>query len=953
MIASPDSFAAFSGGGWNSHTVSSAMVGGAIEAAKKISQETADLGMPTLFGNLSGLAGNSGGSWFTTMLTYSEQFANDLANAPQDWFSTGYMGQQKELIGIPSRQDAAAALNEVLDSIVAGNVRSLPGYELVKSKVLGSADVADFVTKTIFDVFNKALVDTVLLFTPSEKDPGVENIAGLVSLFYGQRNEGDNTPNWANIVKDVAFGSYDMTTELSQPLATTSRLDWAADKNLIFGASKPNQETISYYDLLSGGSFSQSTTPIDNPVDTSDYYTPITIAMPSQRTPAAQNELIFTAGDLDVSYKKQLLGMTEAQASGTLSNLNVDDLSIIDAATISGSFAGGVSVPQSFAAIIEEAFSGIKSEVNSAIESNALYQKLPELMKKAVIDAVDAPIDAVGELSESIIDFFSAPVANFLADMAVPVNTAGGKAVVAEPDKNGDLQSIASAGNVRLMDGGYTDNTAVANILSQLHASTGEFEITAFVNDTDTAQIPQAWTGHEALTVGTDLPMLFGSAGDDLVQPFTKFPGSPPAAYPAVFDKAAWQSEKPVWQYADEASNTVVAYYRLDVETIDNPLFDVKAGRSGVLNVFSTYSLGSGPGPYFPNAFEIYEGIYDATRSGVIGNGGYIHVLESLGSMRLQWDETADQTAADAQAGSTPVASDGPKIHMVGSEGVSSKMTLSVKELSSTQDIFLDVYKTNDAGAKSFVGTIGGSAQEQGMGHQGLFDLFRLGVGESLEFQTHGSATNQDTKQYAYDYTRDDSAYGVRLVDPQTQEEVMTLELAYVPLESDKDSFLADQTQRDDASDAYIFLSSGLSVDFSLQAPAAKQNTFSMVQIDVDEKTGAISFDGHLQDTLEFDQAVRAAIENNEFFDKIEVEPYSASDQAVTAWTPGQEGYYAPVMLTEDDKLYLAGHDLFADSSQARVVGYGSFAFEDIPVGSGSDRDFNDLVVQMSVYTAA
>ena len=936
MSTFSNSFAAFSGGGWNSHTISSAMVGGALEAAKQISQNTAELGMPTLFGNLEGLAGNSGGSWFVSMLTYSEEFAHDLANSPQDWFSSGYMGQQKDLIGISSRQDAAAAFTGVLDSIVAGNVRSLPGYNLIKLTVLNNAWVADLVTQTIYDTFNKALVDTVMILTPDKKTPSLENVAGLVSLFYGERNEGDNTPNWAKVVKNVVFGSYGMTEKLSQPL-TADRLDWAADKSLVFGASKPNQETISYYDPGSSNSFTQSTKPINNPVDTTDYYTPITISMPPQGMPETQNELIFTAGDLDVAFKKRSYGIAKGHASGTLSDLDINDLSIIDVSTISGSFAGGVSVPQSLAPLIGEVFAGIKSEVNSAIEANGLYKALPRFMKNAVIAAVDAPINAVGELIESITGLYSAPIANFLADMAVPVNTAGGKAVMAGPDKNGDVQAIASAGNVRLMDGGYTDNTAVANILSQLKDSDGAFEITAFVNDTDTAQIPEAWTGHEALTVGIDLPMLFGSEGDSLIQPFTLFPGAPPAAYPAIFDQTAWQSEEPVWSYVDAATNTVIDYFQLDVETIDNPLFNVKAGRKGTLNVFSTYNTASGPGPYFPNAFDLYEDIYNAIRDGIISHGGYIHVLESLGSMRLDW------TPANGKY----------VMRMTGSDGLSSKMIISVEGVSSDKDVLIDIYKTDTTDTTSFLGTIGGSAQEQGMGHQGMYDLFRLGVGEALEFRLHGADTNGTVSDYMLDYQRSDSSYGIRVLDPESQAAVMLLELGYVPLGDIRDGFMADQTERDDASDAFIYLSKDMVVDFSLQSAAAMKNTFSMIQVDVDQQTGVVTFNGYAEDTLDFDRAVRAAIEANEFFDKIEVDPYSESSLAVKAWRPADDGYYAPVLLTDDDKIFVAGHDLIAGSAQARVAGNAAFAFEDIPLSRGSDHDFNDLIAQLSVYSNA
>lgn len=953
VSTSSNAFATFSGGGWNSHTVSSAMVGGALDAARKSSQTTVELGMPTLFDGIDGLAGNSGGSWFVSMLTYSQDFASDLANQASDWFSTGYMGQQQQLIGITSKQAAATALNGVLESIVAQNVSSLPLYDQIKSAVFGNTDVAGFLATTIFGTLSKAVIDVVLAATPDSAEPEVENIAGLVSLSYNESNDG-KTPNWMKIVKDVAFGSYGMTEKLSDPI-TMNRLDWAADKSLIIGAAKPMAQTISYADSNYLNSFVEASTSVAKLVDAESYYTPITMVLQPQGEGYPEDQLIFTAGDLNLNYEQRgLLGQDKAQATTTLSNLSIDELSIIDVATISSSFAGAWSVLETYPGLVKAATEQLESSINSAIESNGIYQALPGFLQRTVMTAVDTVVEDIGASAQDTVSaLFSVPLANFMADMAVPVQTADGKAVVAEPYKNGDLQDIVNAGNVRLLDGGYTDNTAVANILGQLKGIDGPFEVTAFVNNTVTAEIPAAWTGHDALTVGTNIPMLFGTEGDALVRPFENLPGSPLAAYPAIFDQSAWQSEKPVWSYVDSATNTVIDYYQLDVQTINNPLFGVEANKTGVLNVFSTYNTGSGPGPYFANAFDIYENIYNATRTGIISNGGYIHVLESLGSMRLEWSQPDASNDARVARDAADGGHDASQIRMIGSDGLSSKMTLSVKEVSTDQDIFLDVYKIDAAEKSSFVGTLGGSAQEQDMGHQGLFDLFRLGVGETLEFRPHGTSTEQAQKPFVFDYTRGDSAYALEVIDPETQAAVMALDFAYVPLESAKDGLFVDQTERDDVSDAYIYLKSGMSVDFSLQAPAAMQNTFSMVQIEIDETTGLISFDGHLQDTLEFDQAVRAAIENNTFFDKVEVEPFSASDQAVTGWQPAEDGYYAPVLLTKEDNLYVAGHDLVAGSSQARVVGYCAFAFEDLAIRSGADCDFNDLIIQMNVYNAA
>ena len=107
-MKNPIRYVSFSGGGWNTHTASAGFIGAGLQAAQRSNhQYTFD----NLFAHQNGAGGNSGGSWFLTMLAYSDEFADALANRPDDWFSSNeYMGIQKQIFSTPSSSDFNTAL---------------------------------------------------------------------------------------------------------------------------------------------------------------------------------------------------------------------------------------------------------------------------------------------------------------------------------------------------------------------------------------------------------------------------------------------------------------------------------------------------------------------------------------------------------------------------------------------------------------------------------------------------------------------------------------------------------------------------------------------------------------------------------------------------------------------------------------------------------------------------
>jgi hypothetical protein len=84
---------AFAGGGWRAHTGHSGWTMSLLNNGKK--QRTLD----EAFTNVRSMSSNSGGSWFSTMLMYSEDFnqAIEAKNAFETWDSSGWLGQQKNI----------------------------------------------------------------------------------------------------------------------------------------------------------------------------------------------------------------------------------------------------------------------------------------------------------------------------------------------------------------------------------------------------------------------------------------------------------------------------------------------------------------------------------------------------------------------------------------------------------------------------------------------------------------------------------------------------------------------------------------------------------------------------------------------------------------------------------------------------------------------------------------
>jgi len=90
---------AFAGGGWRAHTAHTGWTLSLLDGGNKT--------LDDVFTNVGTISSNSGGSWFSAMLTYSNSFVSaiEAQNAINTWSSTGWLGQQQALFDAASCHD--------------------------------------------------------------------------------------------------------------------------------------------------------------------------------------------------------------------------------------------------------------------------------------------------------------------------------------------------------------------------------------------------------------------------------------------------------------------------------------------------------------------------------------------------------------------------------------------------------------------------------------------------------------------------------------------------------------------------------------------------------------------------------------------------------------------------------------------------------------------------------
>jgi len=147
----------------------------------------------------------------------------------------------------------------------------------------------------------------------------------------------------------------------------------------------------------------------------------------------------------------------------------------------------------------------------------------------------------------------------------------------------------------------------------------------------------------------------------------------------------------------------------------------------------------------------------------------------------------------------------------------------------------------------------------------------------------------------------------------------------------------------------FVYLEHGASVDVDLAGSCGNTNTLGFVRFDIDAKTGAWSVGGvSYGDTDAFEAAVRGALDDGFHFTR------GGEFQESVTWTvDGKDGYYAPVLITQNDDLFVIGDANAGGMDYIRTYGENTFGFEDLAYDQNSDFDFNDMVMRITPHEDA
>jgi hypothetical protein len=647
---------ALSGGGFK------AMVGDAGMFAGVMKQRGIDVA--TLLRDDLAISANSGSTWFTNLLGYSDSFVaslNDyerlfstdavadmtvgggdgffgvmgeayrgylnqhldagfdtvLADLESDLAAIDSLGDLSDFLGQAPRNlgrllitgvyDAGASLVDVLDSKLSG----APGYSDLRGKLLDLFSSYDF--KGMLGVASIALLDGVdwntfmqrTVFAPDQ----VDRVLQGVNFYDGQGRT--NALATQSLIYEMAV-SADEATVAPEGTALGSDIVKVSVTN---GEAKYGSLPERVYNFLPTTATSRG-----NPDDVAAPWLP---NIPS--------------GDLQVEYDSTGLFNGESR---TFTDLDFSGLSAFLASSISSSaaaLAGSYGVLADFDSVLGGVFNLLD------MGSGSLFQ---------------------GKLTDVILDYTKGLAPLVKATQNQDGSWRGGDPSYvgfnfADPIDTTSNEAAANGGLLRMADGGYFDNSSVTSGLSYLEANqsswvagdgNNDFAITLFVFSGIGETVSDTLRARGFDNIGNVTERLFTGGkqqelkipvvGVDLVD--VSHPNS------AVFDSTrATGVGSPIWSYTAPAGTPTsgagfeLKAYTMGVETVANNTMNIGAGYQGTVHLWNITSKAGpipldnlGPIPVFGqwSDYEVmYEQIIDALQSGGSGVTGAGLLATQLG----------------------------------------------------------------------------------------------------------------------------------------------------------------------------------------------------------------------------------------------------------------------------------------------------------------------------------
>ena len=205
------------------------------------------------------------------------------------------------------------------------------------------------------------------------------------------------------------------------------------------------------------------------------------------------------------------------------------------------------------------------------------------------------------------------------------------------------VKELAASKFARLADGGYLDNSGVAQLVRYLQTNdpSTDFQIVAF----DNVQKPYVPPGGGA-KVGIDIAPLFGKGlggpnGQSLCIGTKSDQICVPLPDQQIFDADALDKTQKIWSGSPDAAKPgeELIYTRYAVTTVANETLGVTAGSQGILHAFTCVWPDAETAPFDgASDFDDYAAMLDGIRTALEAQGG-----QGLNYLRAALAGTATQ----------------------------------------------------------------------------------------------------------------------------------------------------------------------------------------------------------------------------------------------------------------------------------------------------------------------
>lgn len=567
----PNRYLAFSGGGWNTHSLLAGLFAGALDVMEERGS-AAGAAMDDLMKNVKGIGAISGGSWFLSHLAYSQNFNQqfDSETERNAYTTSGYNGALISTLGNVLRRKLKPAIRSL---IKRAERLGLPDTAL--DQIGYVAKLADFLGETQLD--------------------------------------------WRAFVEQLVYQPLGMLDELANRNLEAPRQPWAQNKDLIIATAISTADTVLHSLPATIGD--------DRIFSRADPSLPGAQARPLGLRSIASQAGGFVAvaddpasGDLVLHYSNdQLLGPRGKRVSlDVRGGIPISpNLSIIDATVASSSALAAAAQPDAFRALIRQSVPALRPALTQTVKQlTTSLRRMSPLATFRRGGRLELDVPATASTDQN----FDRHYRN--ASKAAEVRLMDGGYVDNAPAAYTlrhiqQQQGLSKPFDLTLFFNSSIDTrtdplTGVRMNVAETGRSLSSFRLPA-----DLAQL-----------FGRTVKEAVAAPGSLVDGPFPGLLNKMPS--PKIFAETAWRGEiAPEWEF--ERGNLQIRYFDLDVQTVTNRQFGIVGGQRGRVRLFTSNNAESFAAPVQQSILNEYNLNYVLGRRAIGQEGGAAHLLDALG----------------------------------------------------------------------------------------------------------------------------------------------------------------------------------------------------------------------------------------------------------------------------------------------------------------------------------